>query len=247
MRRQRMQIMCLRHLLLTGTAVAGAQAPKGEGIAGTPLWVESAASFLSTGTDGYPVGSMARGAPGNAGGGGTDADPAANDDNAGGGGGANGGAGGYGGNSWNINMSVGGLGGTSFPASVARVTMGGGGGAGSRNNSDGDNQASGAATGGGIVILRAGSITGTATISANGAAAYAGTANDAGGGGGAGGTVVVLSAAGPVAGLTITANGGKGGDAWDNDPCRFTTCRPAWTGRRRRRWSCAALGRPNEH
>src|SRR5581483_2144188 len=202
----------------TGTVVAGAQAPKGEGIAGTPLWVESGTSYLSTVTDGYPVGSMARGAPGNAGGGGTDADPAGNDENAGGGGGANGGAGGYGGNSWNVNMSVGGLGGTSFPASVARITMGGGGGAGSRNNSDGDNQASGAATGGGIVILRAGSITGTATISANGAAAYAGTANDAGGGGGAGGTVVVLSAAGSVAGLTIAANGGKGGDAWDNDP-----------------------------
>ena len=62
----------------TGAAggVAGYDAPKGEGIAGTPFWVESGVSFLATNSD-YPSGtagtdgSMARGAPGNAGGGGT--------------------------------------------------------------------------------------------------------------------------------------------------------------------------------
>src|SRR4029077_6880217 len=77
----------------TGAAVAGSHAAKGEGIAGTPRWVESANTLLNTNVEGYPNGSMAKGARGNAGGGGTDAPPAANDQNAGGGGGANGGVG----------------------------------------------------------------------------------------------------------------------------------------------------------
>ncbi len=200
--------------------VAGVDAPKGEGVAGTPEWVESNSSFLQTTTTiGYPSGtgdgSMARGAPGNAGGGGTDADPAANDQNAGGGGGGNGGSGGFGGDSWNSNLSDGGEGGSPFPATIDRVSLGGGGGAGSRNNSDGDNQASGGAAGGGIIFLRAGSLSGTATLTANGAAAYNGTSNDAGGGGGAGGTIVILAANGGESGLTLQAQGGRGGDAWD--------------------------------
>ncbi|PYX62218.1 MAG: hypothetical protein DMG74_21380, partial [Acidobacteria bacterium] len=66
-----------------------------------------------------------------------------------------------------------------------------------------------------IVIIRAGSLSGTATISANGAAAYNGTLNDAGGGGGAGGSIIVTSQAGGTAGLTVAAHGGRGGDAWD--------------------------------
>jgi len=207
----------------TGAAEAGAQAPKGEGIAGTPFWVESGNTFLSTGVEGYPNGSMARGAPGNAGGGGTDADPqkaspGGNDQNAGGGGGGNGGAGGSGGNAWSANLSSGGLGGSAFPATITRIVLGGGGGAGTRNNDPGLNQASSAAAGGGIVIIRAGSLTGTGTISANGAAAYNATLNDAGGGGGAGGSIIVLSAGGGESGLTLTANGGRGGDAWDIQP-----------------------------
>ena len=96
--------------------------------------------------------------------------------------------------------------------------MGGGGGAGTRNNSDGDNQASGGSAGGGIIFIRADSLTGTATLTANGTNAYNGTANDAGGGGGAGGTIVVLSANGGESGLTLQANGGRGGDAWDTEP-----------------------------
>jgi uncharacterized repeat protein (TIGR01451 family) len=198
-----------------GAAVAGADGAKGEGIAGTPRWVESGNTFLDTGIEGYPNGSMARGAPGNAGGGGTDANPPVNDQNAGAAGGGNGGAGGSGGDGWNSNLSVGGLGGAAFPASASRIVLGGGGGAGSRNNSDGDNQASSGAAGGGIVIIRAGSLSGTATISANGAAAYNGTLNDAGGGGGAGGSVIVTSQAGGTSGLTLVAHGGRGGDAWD--------------------------------
>jgi uncharacterized repeat protein (TIGR01451 family) len=206
-------------------ATAGEDGAKGEGIAGTPLWVESGTAVLNTGSS-YPSGvalvdgSMARGAPGNAGGGGTDADPqgafaGGNDENAGGGGGGNGGSGGSGGNAWSANLSSGGLGGSPFPATITRVAMGGGGGAGSRNNSNADTQASSGAAGGGIVIIRAGSLVGLATITANGAAAYNGTLNDAGGGGGAGGSIIVLSPGGGEAGLTLRANGGRGGDAWD--------------------------------
>jgi len=209
----------------TGAAggAPGWDSNKGEGIAGTPLWVESGGSFLKTNTD-YPSGtagtdgSMARGAPGNAGGGGTDGNPANNDQNAGGGGGGNGGAGGFGGDSWNSNLSVGGEGGVVFPATINRVAMGGGGGAGSRNNSDNDNQASAGAPGGGTIIIRTYALSGTATLTANGSSAYNLTANDAGGGGGAGGTIVVLSANGGEGGLTLQANGGNGGNAWASQP-----------------------------
>jgi uncharacterized repeat protein (TIGR01451 family) len=214
----------------TGAKEAGAHGSKGEGIAGTPFWVESGTTFLSTGQDGYPNGSMARGAPGNAGGGGTDADPQAaspngNDENAGGGGGGNGGTGGSGGNAWQANLSSGGFGGTAFPATITRVALGGGGGAGSRNNDTSSDtpaptaaqiaQASSATAGGGIAVIRVGGLSGTATITANGVAAYNGTLNDAGGGGGAGGSIIVLSSGGGESGLTLTANGGRGGDAWD--------------------------------
>ena len=208
---------------------AGWDASKGEGIAGTPMWVESNQTFLQTTTTvGYPSGtagtdgSMARGAPANAGGGGTDADPqtaspGGNDQNAGGGGGANGGAGGFGGDSWNTNLSVGGEGGTAYPATINRIAMGGGGGAGTRNNSDGDNQASSGSAGGGIIIIRTYALSGTVTLTANGIPSYNGTANDAGGGGGAGGSIVVLSANGGESGLTLQANGGSGGDAWASE------------------------------
>jgi len=205
------------------TTQVGWHAVKGEGVAGTPFWVQSGGTFLATGT-GYPNGtgadgSMGRGAPGNAGGGGTDADPgpapqAGNDQNAGGGGGGNGGSGGFGGDSWSTNLSVGGEGGAAFPATVNRVAMGGGGGAGTRNNSNPDLQASSGSAGGGIIIIRANALSGTATLTANGAPAYNGTLNDAGGGAGAGGSIVVLSANGGEGGLTLNASGGTGGNAW---------------------------------
>ncbi|HKV78413.1 MAG TPA: C25 family cysteine peptidase [Candidatus Sulfotelmatobacter sp.] len=211
----------------TGAAggATGIDAAKGEGVAGTPMWVESGGTFLQTTTGiGYPNGttaadaSMAHGAPGNAGGGGTDGDAAGNTENSGGGGGGNGGTGGFGGNSWNANLSDGGQGGSPFPAAIDRLAMGGGGGAGTRNNSDGDNQASAGSSGGGIIFIRADSLSGTATLTANGVNAYTATKNDAGGGGGAGGTIVVLSANGGESGLTLQANGGRGGDAWDSQP-----------------------------
>jgi uncharacterized repeat protein (TIGR01451 family) len=205
----------------TGAVEAGVDGPKGEGVAGTSKYVESGGTFLRTINGvGYPSGtggtdgSMAKGAPGNAGGGGVDSDPANNDQNAGGGGGANGGSGGFGGDSWNTNLSSGGEGGAPFPATIDRVAMGGGGGGGSRNNSDNDNQASSGAAGGGIIFIRANTFSGNATLTANGADAYNLTANDAGGGGGAGGTIVMLAANGGESGLTLQADGGNGGNAW---------------------------------
>ena len=68
----------------TGSAT---NASKGEGIAGTPHYLAPALSTITTHYDGqdttgrtprgcFPGGSYARGAPGNAGGGGTDGDPA---------------------------------------------------------------------------------------------------------------------------------------------------------------------------
>jgi uncharacterized repeat protein (TIGR01451 family) len=192
-----------------------AHGSKGEGIAGTPRYVYNALtnSIDDTGVEGYPNGSHARGAPGTAGGGGTDSDPDDNQENSGGGGGSNGGAGGKGGNTWQGNAAVGGFGGAAFPSSITRIVMGGGGGGGSKNNDDGNTAASTGAAGGGIVMVRAGSVTGTATINANGANAYDNTLNDGGGGGGGGGSVVFI-AGGSLTGLTITARGGDGGDAW---------------------------------
>ena len=186
---------------------------KAEGVAGTPHFLYDAitAASVTGAADGYPSGDAARGAPGNAGGGGTDSNPVANDQNSGGGGGANGGQGGLGGNSWNTNLPVGGLGGAAFPAAATRVVLGGGGGAGTRNNSAAF--ASSGGTGGGIVMIRTGSLAGTGTISADGGVGVT-PVNDGGGGGGAGGSVVVTTNTGTVNGLTIRANGGDGTDAW---------------------------------
>ncbi|HEX7709119.1 MAG TPA: C25 family cysteine peptidase, partial [Thermoanaerobaculia bacterium] len=198
---------------VVGTNAHGA---KGEGIAGTPEWVLDGGVNTDTGPQGYPNGDFARGAPGNAGGGGTDANPSANDQNSGGGGGANWGRGGGGGNSWQTNLATGGFGGGPFYDSPGRVVLGGGGGAGTRNNSSGIAAAGGA--GGGIVLIRAGNLTGTGTITANGANAFNDTLNDGGGGGGAGGSIVILSRGGGLGGLTVRANGGRGGDAWRTEP-----------------------------
>ena len=186
---------------------------KAEGIAGTPHWLydKIANASVNSGADGYPSGDAARGAPGIAGGGGTDSNPAANDQNTGGGGGANGGQGGMGGNAWFSQATVGGLGGAAFPAAANKVVLGGGGGAGSRNNSA-LLQSSGG-PGGGIVMIRAGSLAGTGTITANGDVGVT-PANDGGGGGGAGGSVIVSVNTVTANTLTIHADGGRGTDAW---------------------------------
>ncbi len=183
---------------------------KAEGVAGTPRYVFDGTTSTDTGVEGYPNGSLARGAPANGGGGGTDGNPAANDQNSGGGGGGNGGAGGRGGNSWSSNLAVGGAGGAAVPGpSSTHVVLGGGGGAGTRNNAG----PSSGGVGGGLVLLDVGSLAGTGEIRANGADGQT-AANDGGGGGGAGGSVVVTTATGQLSGLTVNANGGGGGDAW---------------------------------
>jgi uncharacterized repeat protein (TIGR01451 family) len=188
---------------------------------------------LGAGDVGYPAGRfLARGGAGNAGGGGTQ-------HNAGGGGGSNAGQGGTGGNSFafyrptpsgtcvtfaggNPNpfnacdgdgaRAVGGLGGGTLAASIDRIIMGGGGGAGDSNNAC-DNpavpQAAGG-NGGGIIFIRAGTISGTGNLQANGQNGLPG-GRDAAGGGGAGGTVVVLTSTNNP-GLSIQTNGGEGGN-----------------------------------
>ncbi|MGV8042270.1 MAG: C25 family cysteine peptidase [Thermoanaerobaculaceae bacterium] len=187
---------------------------KGEGIAGTPklVYVDAANPAVDTlpgsADTGYPDGSVGRGAPSNAGGGGTDTGPA-NDNNSGGGGGANGGAGGWGGLSWLDFRPQGGGGGVPLRATNARLFMGGGGGGGSNNNNPGN----AGARGGGIVILTAGSITGTGSILANGASATD-ILNDGAGGGGAGGSVLIRVVSGGPGTMTASANGGNGGNAW---------------------------------
>lgn len=229
-----------------GTASNGSvpNGAKGEGIAGTPILVyvpttpnngNTSGSILNTGgtdgtTGGYPSGSFGRGAPGNAGGGGSDGNPPANDQNSGGGGGGNYGSGGTGGFGWTPNTppgsQTGGFGGGSVPDSPARLFFGGGGGAGTTNNGtvSGYGIATSGASGGGIVLVRAGSVTGSGTINANGASANTvanpftntpgtGVANDASGGGGAGGSVLVfVNNGGASTGATINVNGGNGGN-----------------------------------
>ncbi len=220
-------------------AGGGAGGGKGEGIAGTPHWVapsitaithaSTASSTAQAVIEGYPNGSFARGAPGNAGGGATDADPANNDQNSGGGGAGNGGQGGLGGFGWNSAGLVGGYGGAPFPVTTSALIMGGGGGGGTTNNgsywdpaTDTGNADCGlnctgvyssGGAGGGIIIVHAGSIVGTGTLTANGQTALE-PENDGGGGGGAGGTILVFASSGALTSLSASAAGGSGGDTW---------------------------------
>ncbi len=218
------------------SATIATNGSKGEGIAGTPRYIApfsitTASTAIDTtgGTpsDTLPGGSYARGAPGNAGGGGTDGDPAGNDFNSGGGAGGNGGAGGQGGYGWNsltaTNSTDGGFGGVPFPASTSALAMGGSGGAGTTNNGtyyvsstvngNGNGIFSSGGAGGGIVILHAGSVAGTGTISVNGQSTQS-TLNDGTGGGGAAGSILFFANSGNLAGLTVNAIGGSGGNAW---------------------------------
>ena len=195
---------------------------KGEGIAGTPK--NMANGVINPEGEGYPNGSRARGAPGNAGGGGNPQDVSTNTDSSGGGGGGNGGNGGNGGESGNGLFPIGGFGGSAFvqpttttPAwSAGRIIMGGGGGSGVKNNVAPPGAADGG-PGGGIVLIRANDVnnaggTTTGTINANGAPGHDG-ANNGGGGGGAGGSVIITILSGNLSGLTINAKGGDGGPA----------------------------------
>ena len=90
--------------------------------------------------------------------------------------------------------------------------MGGGGGAGDINNNDPVLSSGGA--GGGIVMIRAGTVSGSGSINANGADGQDQILNDSGGGAGAGGSVLVVAQNTLPAGLNVSANGGNGGNAW---------------------------------
>ena len=189
------------------SANANIDGSKGEGIAGTPKFVLQNNIVITNNSTDYPNGSFARGAPGNAGGGGTDGDPINNDQNSGGGGGANQGAGGNGGKSAFSKLNIGGLGGASLPGGNQRAFFGGGGGAGSRKIETGF--ASSGGSGGGMIFIRSGSVVGSGTMSANGNSAQ-NTTTDGGGGGGAGGSIIIASLKGSNNGLNLIANGGSG-------------------------------------
>ena len=226
----------------------GSNASKGEGIAGTPryLFVPSplgaatngAGAILDTLVEGYPNGSLARGAPGNAGGGGTDGDPqtlanGGNDQNTGGGGGGGSAAGGMGGYGWTPltppGSQTGGFGGQGVPMSAARLALGGGGGAGSSNNGTGTptyGVASSGAAGGGLVFLRAKTISGSGTVNANGASGNPTVCNDASGGGGGGGALLIFASGnnGNVGTVAVNASGGGGGSNTGNGSENSSTC-----------------------
>ncbi|MCC6283630.1 MAG: PKD domain-containing protein [Saprospiraceae bacterium] len=156
---------------------------------------------------------LGRGPQANGGGGG-------NDHNAGGGGGALLASGGQGGEN-DEPTSLGcdgyypGFGGNPVQEDVLRLFPGGGGGAGHANNTlDGSG-----GNGGGIIWISAGTISGAQpVISANGASAQT-AGGDGGGGGGAGGSIWLQSASAPE-NLQLLANGGKGGNTFNNNSNR---------------------------
>jgi uncharacterized repeat protein (TIGR01451 family) len=220
---------------VAGAPPANRGAAKGEGIAGTPRFVRGTTitngyTGQNLGVSGYPNSlDLSRGAPGNAGGGGTQ-------HNAGGGGGANAGTGGRGGDSyaqysatntggcvfyaanfWGCggdgSRAVGGFGGLGLTPDPLRLYLGGGGGAGESNNA-GDNpaiaQGSGG-NGGGIIFIRGRTITGTGVLNARGQTGENG-GRDAAGGGGGGGTVIVITESVSVPGLQANTAGGNGGN-----------------------------------
>jgi gliding motility-associated-like protein len=118
----------------------------------------------------------------------------------------------------------GGFGGRPLDYSTGRIYLGGGGGAGHVNNISATNTGGTGGAGGGIIyILSHGNIGGNGVVVSNGNNGTTATGpnpgafssnvngNDSGGGGGAGGTVL-LATEGNVSGISINANGGRGGD-----------------------------------
>lgn len=119
--------------------------------------------------------------------------------------------------------SRGGFGGRPLDYSTGKIFMGGGGGAGHMSNgqSNGTNACSGGNGGGIIYLLNYGTISGTGTITTNGANGNNAFGSvtfsqptqglDGAGGGGAGGTII-LNSVGNVSSIIANANGGKGGN-----------------------------------
>ncbi len=121
--------------------------------------------------------------------------------------------------------SEGGLGGHPLTYSATRLFMGGGGGAGDANSNPTQGGAGG--RGGGIVFMTVyGAITGTGTIESNGAAGQNANplgqtaaavssqkyGNDAAGGAGGGGAIAISTGTAIPASITLSANGGAGGN-----------------------------------
>jgi hypothetical protein len=183
-------------------ATPGGGAHKGEGLVPSAYAVANPAAPGAEAASTYGRGNYANGA------GGGDAY------NAGGGGGGNGGAGGIGGRTWagdGAGRAVGGSPGVALTYATANhLALGGGGGAGEENNNNG----SAGGNGGGVILVRAGSLTVAATLSANGIAAAndATSPGDGLGGGGAGGTIVLDVNAGLtcVAASAVGGNGASG-------------------------------------
>lgn len=164
----------------------GSHGSKGEGLAGTPRWVlaeqvrvETSAAAGRNASDGYPGGSMGRGAPANAGGGGN----SLSFDNrraSGGGGGAGAQVGAPGQDA--ATQPLGGLGGVPVANQDWMLALGGGGG-GSALGGLPDEQGGGGA-GGGILLVLAGRMEGDGVLDAGGGAGIDGPAGGGGGGGG---------------------------------------------------------------
>jgi hypothetical protein len=173
-------------------AAFGQHASKGEGLAGTPRWLAGESLALDSRpdadrlsvSDGYPQGSMARGAPANAGGGGNSLS-ADNRLASGGGGGGSGESGQPGGDA--EGRPLGGKGGAAVPVASITLIPGGGGGAGTRQRGIGLEGSGG--SGGGVMLIRAGRLVGEGELDLRGAPGLDG--DEAGGGGGAGGTLLL--------------------------------------------------------
>lgn len=193
----------------------GHHAAKGEGLAGTPRYVMAEGKLYDSRpgadrrgrSDGYPHGSMARGAPANAGGGGNSLS-LDNSEGSGGGGGGGGRAGARGLDA--AGEPHGGVGGAGLSASDIRLVPGGGGGAGTRARGQGLEAAGG--PGGGVLLVTAGRIQGQGRMSVAGGAGEA-AEQDAGGGGGGGGSLVLLAPFADMAGTELDLSGGDGGKA----------------------------------
>lgn len=106
--------------------------------------------------------------------------------------------------------NIGGYGGRPLTYSTSTLFFGGGGGAGDANN----NATQDGGKGGGIIyLLVTGTLSGSGTLTANGAVAgnTINGNNDAPGGGGGGGAIK-LNVQGTISGITVNANGGAGGN-----------------------------------
>jgi gliding motility-associated-like protein len=113
---------------------------------------------------------------------------------------------------------VGGYGGRPLDYTLGKLFLGGGGGSGDQNDNSGGEGANG---GGLIYLMNYGQVSGTGQLISNGNAGSNTKATenykDGAGGGGAGGTIVV-NAIGSITGISLIANGGKGGDQLFTSP-----------------------------